>query len=332
MDLYEKRDYLEGIRGTPCTPVWKSETEHPLYSIVIPAYKMEECLYRAIRSALDQDCPFPYEVIVVDDNPGRQEGLKETADESRSGKLGYYRNEKNLGMIRNWNQCLLAARAEWVVYCHDDDLLVPGALSSIDETIRRNPGCKAVLPRYVQRDNPYARRESTGEKTAEVKLAARKKAGRGRVKAALKETFGAGLPPAANLFCGNIFGPPTCGLAVNRKAFLEFGGWREGYLASDWATMLGFSRNYKAVRAVSQTGIYVWESNTSLKPEAMRQMSGERNEIIQFLTGRHRTCRFWHRALREDFRRLESEQISQLYGKRSRVFRLLKKYYLFRTC
>ena len=119
---------------------------------------------------------------------------------------------------------------------------------------------------------------------------------------------------------------------MNKKAFLEFGGWREEYLASDWATMLGFSWNYKAVRAVSQTGVYIWESNTSLKPEAMRQMSGERNEIIQFLIGRHRTCKFWHRALRKDFRRLESEQISQLYGKRSRMFRLLKKYYLFRTC
>ena len=57
----------------------------------------------------------------------------------------YYKNEKILGMLGNWNRGIELARAPFVTYCHDDDMLLPSALSRLMELQK-----KQVIRLYFQ--------------------------------------------------------------------------------------------------------------------------------------------------------------------------------------
>lgn len=100
----------------------------PAVSIVIPTYKRNETLRRAVESALFQTYP-NIEVIVVDDNPpgsvwraATEEILAEfQADE----RLRVLENEKNLGGSGSRNAGILAARNEYIAFLDDDDEYYP---------------------------------------------------------------------------------------------------------------------------------------------------------------------------------------------------------------
>ena len=318
MDLYSRMDCIESIRQAPSVQIRRADIREPLLSIAIPTYKRAEDLKKAIASAIDQKCSVPYEIVVADNNPERGDETERLMERCSSRNITYVKNLENVGMVGNWNKCLLFSRGEWVMYCHDDDLLREDALETVYETLKRYPDCKAVTSHFVAEGSPYdlPEREEETEKRQRGSL--------------LRAVIRPGLPVAANMFCDNIFGPPTCGLTVNRQAMLSFGGWREGYLASDWVTMIGFSGQYKVVKAGKVTGTYVWKRNTSLKKEAMAAMSEERAEILRSLPQCSRKCRLFDRMLKEDFDRKRGELLTELNGDRSRCFRALRKYYEIR--
>ena len=49
-------------------------------------------------------------------------------------KQSYLRNESSLGQAGNVNQLFARARGERLVLMHDDDFLLPGALTAMDGT------------------------------------------------------------------------------------------------------------------------------------------------------------------------------------------------------
>lgn len=318
MDLYSKIDNIERIREVPSVQIRTADVQGPLFSIAIPTYKRAEDLEKTIASAMNQECSFPYEIVVADNNPERGDETERLMERCSSRNITYVKNLENVGMVGNWNKCLVFSRGEWVMFCHDDDLLREDALETVYKTLQRYPGCKAVTSRFVPEGSPYDLPE--GDEDAE----------KGRGNSLLRALIRPGLPVAANMFCDNIFGPPTCGLTVNRQAMLEFGGWRENYLASDWVTMIGFSGRYKVVKAGKVTGTYIWKRNTSLKKEAVAAMSEERTEILRSLPQCSRKCRLFDMLLQKDFDRKRGELLTELDGKRSRCFRALRKYYEIR--
>ncbi len=94
----------------------------PKISVLIPTYNYARYLPEAIESVLEQDFQ-DYELLIADDC---------STDESRevirryAGKDGRIRCEfhpANVGMVRNWNHCLNAARGEYVQFLFADDKL-----------------------------------------------------------------------------------------------------------------------------------------------------------------------------------------------------------------
>ena len=94
-------------------------------SVVVPAYRCEDTIERAVRSALAQR-PAPSEVIVVDD-----------ASPDRSGELAaalgarVIRHERNLGEGAARNTGLAAARERWVALLDADDEWLPSHLATL---------------------------------------------------------------------------------------------------------------------------------------------------------------------------------------------------------
>lgn len=91
----------------------------PKVTIMIPTYKQEPVILRAVDSALDQDYG-NLEVIVSDDCSPDE--TRSVVARRRDPRLIYQRNPANLGRVRNYRNTLYnLASGEWVVNLDGDD-------------------------------------------------------------------------------------------------------------------------------------------------------------------------------------------------------------------
>lgn len=108
------------------------------YSITIPAYKAT-FLYECIESILAQTYT-DFELIIVND--ASPEDLDSIVNQFADSRIGYYKNEKNCGMVNvvdNWNICLSYAKGDYLICMGDDDMLAPNALEEYNKLIDKYP-------------------------------------------------------------------------------------------------------------------------------------------------------------------------------------------------
>lgn len=101
----------------------------PDVSVIVPTFRREAALVRAVESGLAQD-GVAVEVIVVDDSP---EGSARAAVESLDSRVRYvHRDEPSGGrpaLVRADGARL--ARGRYLLFLDDDDVLEPGALGAL---------------------------------------------------------------------------------------------------------------------------------------------------------------------------------------------------------
>jgi glycosyltransferase involved in cell wall biosynthesis len=119
---------------------------YPKISVLMPIYNRPELFKIALKSVIDQNCDFEYEIVIVDNNPydGKKDKNQEIIESFGSKNIFYYRNYENIGAFNNWNRCIELARAEYVTYCHDDDMLLPSCLNILKK-IQSKSGTKAIF-------------------------------------------------------------------------------------------------------------------------------------------------------------------------------------------
>lgn len=120
----------------------------PLISVVMPVYNRPDLFEKSLMSVLNQDCDIEYEVVVVDNNDNKGESPNlDIVRKHASDKLFYYRHEQNIGGYGNLNRGIELARADYVSFCHDDDLFLPHALRVIWNLHLKN-GDKSITSSY----------------------------------------------------------------------------------------------------------------------------------------------------------------------------------------
>jgi glycosyltransferase involved in cell wall biosynthesis len=129
----------------------------PAISILMPVYAHPYFFRFALESAINQDYGYEYEIIVVD-NHGLTDGINDYQKviiEYNAPNVFYYRNEKNIGVTANLNRCIELARAPFITFCHDDDMLLPDALSRLMKL--QNKFKKAILSSFntIDKDGNY---------------------------------------------------------------------------------------------------------------------------------------------------------------------------------
>lgn len=102
-----------------------------LVSIIIPTYKGEAALARAIDSVLCQSYT-EIEIIVVDDNDPDSESRKET-ERIMSGytehtRISYVKHEKNRNGSAARNTGIQYAKGEYIAFLDDDDYYLPNRI------------------------------------------------------------------------------------------------------------------------------------------------------------------------------------------------------------
>lgn len=115
----------------------------PKLTFAIPFYRGRDYLERAIASVFRQT-ESSWRLIVSDDG-GSEEGIAELVRSYRDDRLSYHRNERNLGMVANWNRCLDLAETDLVNLLHADDELLEKYAALMTTAAERHPRAAAFF-------------------------------------------------------------------------------------------------------------------------------------------------------------------------------------------
>ncbi|MDQ0216408.1 glycosyltransferase involved in cell wall biosynthesis [Oikeobacillus pervagus] len=95
----------------------------PKVSILIPTYNRPFYFQLALQSALAQT--YPNIEIVVGDNSDNDQTTKIMEHYLGNPNIKYFRNERNIGPVRNQQKCFDISTGEYINYLMDDDLFHP---------------------------------------------------------------------------------------------------------------------------------------------------------------------------------------------------------------
>lgn len=108
----------------------------PLFSFIIPCYKVEQFLPTCIESIQNQSVK-DWEIILVDD--GSPDNSGRIADEyaAKENRIKVI-HQSNQGVSGARNTALDIAKGDWVWFVDSDDYIVDDALEVLSETIKRH--------------------------------------------------------------------------------------------------------------------------------------------------------------------------------------------------
>ncbi len=184
----------------------------PEITITIPTYRRADLLKNAVNSVLSQEDAPRFEIIVVDNADDTDEATDSLMLEfcKDHDNILYYRNEKNLGSIGNWNRCVELSRSNIFCILHDDDQLLPGYLKTIYPVARQRVfGAIGVFNQYLYYSGEA---NQIRENTDKSKRYIARLRGNRLIPFQLKDAV-ADMRPS-----------PTAGL-YNRQACMEMGGF-----------------------------------------------------------------------------------------------------------
>jgi glycosyltransferase involved in cell wall biosynthesis len=119
-----------------------SSGNQPWASFCMATYRRPERLRATLTSILGQSFS-DFEVIVTDNDPERsgEAVVRALADP----RISYHANDRNLGMVGNFNRALSFATGTYVVMITDDDPVFVDMLATMNRTAAAHPGFGAYF-------------------------------------------------------------------------------------------------------------------------------------------------------------------------------------------
>lgn len=117
-------------------------TPTPKVSVLIPTYNYAHFLDETIQSVLNQTFT-DFELIVVD-NCSTDKSIEVVTKYLGDPRVKLFQNEKNLGLLGNWNKCLEYASGTYIKYLCADDKFEPELLEKFVQVMDENPTVSLV--------------------------------------------------------------------------------------------------------------------------------------------------------------------------------------------
>ncbi|OLY94157.1 glycosyltransferase family 2 protein [Cnuella takakiae] len=114
----------------------------PKVSVLIPTYNYARFLDEAIQSVLAQTYT-DFELLIMD-NCSTDNTEAVVRPYLQDPRVTYYKNEKNLGLVGNWNKCLDHARGEYIKFLCADDKFHPHLLEKFVAVMEAYPSVMLV--------------------------------------------------------------------------------------------------------------------------------------------------------------------------------------------
>lgn len=106
--------------------------ENDLVSILIPVYNREDIVSDSIESAINQTYK-NIEIIIVDNCSTDKTWEVLTSYAKKDNRIKIFRNETNIGPVRNWARCIDLASGKYSKFLYSDDVIQE---NYVQETIR----------------------------------------------------------------------------------------------------------------------------------------------------------------------------------------------------
>jgi|SRR3989338_740431 len=103
----------------------------PKVSVCIPAFNAAEYLRQAVESVLEQSYR-DFEIVIVDNcSTDHTVSLVSELQQLSNGRIRFYQNDHNIGLVGNLNRCLEHAKGSYIKFLCADDMLLPGCLEKM---------------------------------------------------------------------------------------------------------------------------------------------------------------------------------------------------------
>lgn len=132
----------------------KPAHDQPFWSIMIPTYNPDPVHFKqTLESVLSQAGDLGAMQIEVVDDHSTQLDVEALVQEIGQGRVSYYQQPKNLGLIENWNNCLQRAKGAWVHLLHQDDVVLPDFYARLHSALRQQSDVGAAFCRHFHIDS-----------------------------------------------------------------------------------------------------------------------------------------------------------------------------------
>ncbi|WP_435549107.1 glycosyltransferase family 2 protein [Desulfobacterium sp. N47] len=121
----------------------------PFVSICIPVYNGAQYLRETIQSALDQTFS-DFELLIIDDGSSDESISIISEFECIDPRIVFLRNNRRLGLVGNWNECIKKSCGKWIKFIFQDDLLEPDCLKKMIDFIEKSSGKEKMI--FCKRD------------------------------------------------------------------------------------------------------------------------------------------------------------------------------------
>ena len=126
----------------------RNSLARPLWSVMIPSYNCSHYLKKTLLSVLAQDPgPDKMQIEVIDDH-SHDTDVEALVAQIGKGRIGFFRQERNVGSLRNFETCLNRSVGERIHILHGDDMIAPGFYDEIDMLFRKYPTAGAAFTGY----------------------------------------------------------------------------------------------------------------------------------------------------------------------------------------
>jgi glycosyltransferase involved in cell wall biosynthesis len=121
-------------------------------SICIPTYNGEKFLRECLDSCITQNFE-DFEIVVVDD--GSTDKTVEICKgyQAKDSRIHLHFNQKNLGLVGNWNKCIELAKGEWIKFIFQDDYLHKDCLEKFWKSIQPEDRLIVSKRNFILPDN-----------------------------------------------------------------------------------------------------------------------------------------------------------------------------------
>jgi glycosyltransferase involved in cell wall biosynthesis len=114
--------------------------------VMLPHYGRLDLVKATVRSVLGQDDE-NWRLTVVDDSGDEADGaLAQWCDGLGDARVRYRRNPRNLGINRNFQQCVDLVEHELAVIIGNDDLMLPGYIGTVRRAHAAHPEIAIIQP------------------------------------------------------------------------------------------------------------------------------------------------------------------------------------------
>jgi GT2 family glycosyltransferase len=133
----------------PLIAALKYDVKRPLWSVMIPTYNCTSYLKEALISVLSQNIDVEDMQIEVIDDASTDEDVESLVALVGLGRVQYFRQQTNVGSLRNFETCINRSRGHLVHLLHSDDRVTTGFYKKFTRAFQDYPEAGAVFSRYA---------------------------------------------------------------------------------------------------------------------------------------------------------------------------------------